>query len=69
VSWKVKVFGIQATSLSLDEQVRAAVTTLQVRRAQEGELLACSLCGRVVDFTYRTVCGRCFLAGKEGRSS
>lgn len=52
---------------SLDEEVRSILLKFQVRRARVGETLACSACGRAVEFTYRTVCGKCYLAGREGR--
>jgi hypothetical protein len=66
----VKIEGmIEELSPSLNEQVKKIVAPYQVRRAGEGELLACSLCGRPVSFTYRTVCGTCFLEGRVGRTS
>jgi hypothetical protein len=52
-----------------DEALRRIMFVSQVRRAGDGELLACSICGRTVSYTYRTVCGACYLAGKAGEAS
>jgi len=69
VGFRRGIVEIRVLSLTLDEQVKKVAAPYQVRRAGEGELLACSLCGRSVEFTYRTVCGACYLAGRVGRTS
>lgn len=50
----------------VDDESRRIMFVSQIYRAGEGELLACSICGRTVSYTYRTVCGACYLAGKAG---
>jgi hypothetical protein len=69
VGFRKDIVVIESLSPTLDEQVKKVAAPYQVRRAGEGELLACSLCGRSVEFTYRTVCGACYLAGRVGRTS
>lgn len=52
---------------SLDEQVREIVAPFQIVCARPGKLLTCEACGSQVEYTYRKVCGHCFLQGKRPR--
>jgi hypothetical protein len=63
------VVELEGEPSSLDAELRRIMFVFQVRRAGKGELLACSLCGRTVSYTYRTVCGVCYLAGRVGQTS
>jgi hypothetical protein len=61
-----EVFELGGEFTSLDEELRKIMFVSRVRRAGDGELLTCSLCGRTVSHTYQTACGACYLAGKTG---
>lgn len=63
-------YGVRKSNVAtLDDDVRRITEPYQICRAQVGESLTCAHCGRVVEFTYRAVCGQCFLAGHEARLS
>jgi hypothetical protein len=69
VSRKLRFVDTSGGRKDLEAELLEVTSSLQVRRAREGEPMACSLCGRTVSFTYRTVCGECFLSGRVGRTS
>lgn len=49
--------------LSLDEKIQKIVSPFRIRRTEDGVILTCANCGSSTEFTYREVCGNCFLSG------
>ena len=57
----------QGCTSRFDDEARRILFGISVRRLGDGDITACSLCGRAVSHTYHTLCGRCFLESEGGR--
>lgn len=48
----------------LDDVIVKILAPFQIVVVSPGEILCCAYCGVAVNYTYRRLCGRCFLQGR-----